>query len=172
MNRRRLYTKQVEDSAGIKDFFDAIARVYGETHGNARRLLRRRLALIRRFARIEEQVRVLEIGCGRGDHLLALAGRIHFGLGIDLSDGMIREARRIREGCPERHRLAFRVDNAETLATVADGSFDLVLCVGALEHMLDKEAVFRSARRVLAAGGRFMWKKHTTSIHRQLHFDG
>jgi 2-polyprenyl-6-hydroxyphenyl methylase/3-demethylubiquinone-9 3-methyltransferase len=49
----------------------------------------------------------------------------------------------------------FEVDNAEELSKVADQSIDLVLCIGAFEHMLDKRAVLASIHRVLKFGGRF-----------------
>ena len=40
--------------------------------------------------------------------------------------------------------MRFRADNAETLASVPERSIDVVFCVGAFEHMVDKSAVLRS----------------------------
>jgi 2-polyprenyl-6-hydroxyphenyl methylase/3-demethylubiquinone-9 3-methyltransferase len=47
------------------------------------------------------------------------------------------------------------VDDAEELKGIADQSVDLAICIGALEHMLDKRAVMASVYRVLKFGGRF-----------------
>jgi 2-polyprenyl-6-hydroxyphenyl methylase/3-demethylubiquinone-9 3-methyltransferase len=48
------------------------------------------------------------------------------------------------------------VDDAEALREIADRSIDLAVCIGALEHMLDKRAVLASIYRVLKPGGRFV----------------
>ena len=75
---------------------------------------------------------LLEIGCGNGLHLLALAAEYGRGVGIDLSPDMIVAARGLREASPWADKIRFRVDSAEQLETVADGSVDVALCVGAL----------------------------------------
>jgi 2-polyprenyl-6-hydroxyphenyl methylase/3-demethylubiquinone-9 3-methyltransferase len=61
-----------------------------------------------------------------------------------------------RIASPWADRVSFRVDPAGELTTVDDASVDVVLCVGALEHMLDRAQVMRQVRRVLAPGGRFV----------------
>jgi SAM-dependent methyltransferase len=96
---------------------------------------------------------LLEIGCGTGTHLLALAGQFERAVGTDLSAEMIRVAGDAAADSPWADRVSLRVDPAEELATVGDGSVDVVLCVGALEHMLDRVAVLAQVRRVLGPGG-------------------
>jgi 2-polyprenyl-6-hydroxyphenyl methylase/3-demethylubiquinone-9 3-methyltransferase len=97
----------------------------------------------------------LDLGCGNGHHLLALAPEIARGIGVDISPGMIELARaRLRSSAGNPH-LRFEVDDAETLTAIADQSIDLVICIGAFEHMLDKRAVLASIHRVLKFGGRF-----------------
>jgi len=99
---------------------------------------------------------LLEIGCGHGQHLLALAGEFDHAVGVDLSPEMIRVANERAAASPWRERVSMRVDPAETLSTVDDASIDVVLCVGALEHMPDAQAVVGQVGRVLRAGGRLV----------------
>ncbi|MCU1451207.1 MAG: putative S-adenosyl-L-methionine-dependent methyltransferase, UbiG-related [Acidimicrobiales bacterium] len=96
---------------------------------------------------------LLEIGCGTGIHLLALAGQFERAVGTDLSAEMIRVAGERAADSPWAERVSFRVDPAEELGTIEDCSVDVVLCVGALEHMLDRAAVLAQVERVLGPGG-------------------
>lgn len=142
-------------ASDIEDFFDRAAADYREAHGSAERLLAYRLGLIRSMMRFNEGDRVLELGCGPGNHLLPLAGSFACALGTDLSAAMIGIA---SQRCREQglgDKVRFEVANAETLENIAPRSFDAALCVGALEHMPDKAAVLRSVAHVLVPGGRF-----------------
>jgi 2-polyprenyl-6-hydroxyphenyl methylase/3-demethylubiquinone-9 3-methyltransferase len=98
---------------------------------------------------------VLDLGCGTGHHLLALAPEVARGIGVDVSPGMIELARARLRGSPSRANVAFDVDNAEELKGIADQSVDLAVCIGTFEHILDKQAALASIYRVLKAGGRF-----------------
>jgi ubiquinone/menaquinone biosynthesis C-methylase UbiE len=138
----------------VAEFFDAAAAGYSEAHGDADQLLHYRLGLLREAARIGPHDAVLEIGCGNGLHLLALAPEFGRGIGVDLSPAMIEAARLRAAGLPGGERVSFAAGPAETLDSVADASVDVALCVGSLEHMLDRAAVFRSLHRVLRPGGR------------------
>ncbi len=55
-----------------------------------------------------------------------------------------------------RKNTTFQVDNAEDLLTIPDQSVDVVICIGALEHMLKKSAVLTNVYRVLKPNGRFL----------------
>jgi SAM-dependent methyltransferase len=138
----------------VAAFFDAAAAGYSEAHGDAERLLRYRLGLLREAALPGPHDVVLEIGCGNGLHLLALAPEFGRGIGVDLSPAMIEAARLRAAGLPGGERVSFAAGPAETLDAVADASVDVALCVGSLEHMLDRAAVFRSLHRVMRPGGR------------------
>jgi 2-polyprenyl-6-hydroxyphenyl methylase/3-demethylubiquinone-9 3-methyltransferase len=140
----------------VRSFFDRCAATGSpEQHGHPQRLLEYRLALVRGLARPRRTDVVLDLGCGNGHHLLALAPDVARGIGIDVSPGMVELARaRVRDS-PRRGNLAFEVDNAEQLKTIADRSVDLAICIGAFEHMLDKRAVLAGVYRVLKPGGRF-----------------
>jgi len=146
----------VAQASDIEEFFDRAAADYNEQHGPGEALLAYRLALIRSLAQFRTTDRVLEIGCGPGNHLLPLAGLFAEALGTDLSGRMIEIA---VQRCHEQGlegKVRFRSEDAETLAGVTDGTFDVAFCVGAFEHMVDKGAVLRTVARVLAPGGRFV----------------
>ncbi len=151
-----LRTTEVHGPNDVRAFFDRLAPLYRDCHGPADRLLRYRLGIIDGLLEGAERDYLLEIGCGTGLHLLALAEGFRRLRGVDLSLGMIERAERSRREHPLRDRIRFGVDAAETLASVGDGEADAVLCVGAFEHMPDKPAVLRQVRRALKPGGAFL----------------
>jgi 2-polyprenyl-6-hydroxyphenyl methylase/3-demethylubiquinone-9 3-methyltransferase len=136
--------------------FDALAPTYAEAHGPAERLLAYRLRVIWRLLAGVPHGTLLEIGCGTAIHLLALAGGFDRAIGTDASPAMVEAARRLAAATRPGVSISIRVDPAEELTTIADLSADAVVCVGALEHMQDKERVVGQVRRVLRPGGRFV----------------
>jgi len=91
--------------------------------------------------------RCLEIGCGTGHWLAALATtpsrRCH---GLDLSTGMLQQAR--QRGQP----LDLARGQASQLP-YRGASFDLVYCLNAIHHFEHPEAFVFEARRLLRPGG-------------------
>ncbi len=153
----RLTTRFIRDSRDLVQHFDSLAAPESfDAHGRAERLLAYRLAIIRRLLATARMGTLLEIGCGTAIHLLPLAEGFGQAHGIDVSPEMVRVACRHAETSPWRARISLRVDAAEELATVEDGSVDVVLCVGALEHMLDRPRAVRQVHRVLRVGGVFL----------------
>jgi 2-polyprenyl-6-hydroxyphenyl methylase/3-demethylubiquinone-9 3-methyltransferase len=149
-------TASAHNTTDIRSFFDQCASTgFPEAHGDPQRLLEYRLALVRNLARPRSAEVVLDLGCGIGHHLLALAPDVARGIGIDISPGMIELARARVHSSTRASNLTFDVDDAEKLSAVADQSVDLAMCIGAFEHMLDKRAVLASIYRVLKSGGRF-----------------
>ena len=98
--------------------------------------------------------RVLEIGCGTGNNLVALAGLGFEVWGIDQSQVSIDFGRRTFED--SKFPLRLSVGNIHNLA-FDNGSFDFVLDRGALVHVLSSELnrVVSEVHRVLANGGIF-----------------
>jgi 2-polyprenyl-6-hydroxyphenyl methylase/3-demethylubiquinone-9 3-methyltransferase len=136
----------------VVQHFDELAPTYAEAHGHGQRLLAYRLGAIRRLLAGAPAGALLEIGCGTAIHLFALADGFERAIGTDASPAMIAAARKLAHGSG----VDLRVDPAEDLATVPDGSVAAVVCVGSLEHMPDKQRVLAQVRRVLAHGGRFV----------------
>jgi SAM-dependent methyltransferase len=152
----RLTTRPIADAEELVAHFDSVAPEYEDTHGAPERLLRYRLTIIERLLADTRRGTLLEIGCGRAIHLIPLAARFERALGTDASSEMVRMARGGTQACAWRERIELRVDPAELLATVEDGSVDAVLCVGALEHMLDKPRVLAQVRRVMRPDATFV----------------
>jgi len=152
----RLRTRPARDRGDIREFFDAIAGGYRESHGRGDVLLEDRLALVRRLLAPSFGGVLLEIGCGPGVHLFPLADAFSRVVGADLSPGMILAAEAIRRTHRHAARIELHAEPAERLACVEDDAADAVLCVGAFEHMPDKQAVLAEVRRVLKPGGRFV----------------
>ncbi|MEE9167065.1 MAG: methyltransferase domain-containing protein [Candidatus Neomarinimicrobiota bacterium] len=154
--RHRLKTTPAHTPADIRAFFDSTARNYTEQHGDAEKLLRYRITLIKSAANIRPGRVVLDIGCGPGHHLLAICNGMAKGVGIDFSPAMIEAANRRLAASFPRPNVTFQLDNSEELRTVPDQSVNVALCVGALEHMVDQSKVLKNVHRVLKPGGRFL----------------
>jgi ubiquinone/menaquinone biosynthesis C-methylase UbiE len=93
---------------------------------------------------------VLEIGPGPGVLLEKLAGRHHFAAGLDLSPGMLREAKRRLESA---HRYVRLVRGDAVALPFATGSLDGVATTFALSAIPDGLGAVREVSRVLRAGG-------------------
>lgn len=101
--------------------------------------------------------RVLDLCCGEGHVARMLAEQGANVTGIDLSEFNIgiAEERNQRINNPGM-RPTYLVDDAQTLSTLGEGSFDLVVCKMALMDVPDISAAFQSVARVLAPGGTFI----------------
>ncbi|MDQ3825189.1 MAG: methyltransferase domain-containing protein, partial [Actinomycetota bacterium] len=154
--RTPLITRNVRTPADVVRHFDGIALHYHEAHGCSTKLLSYRLDIIRWLLGRAHRGTLLEIGCGTATHLIALTAEFTRAIGTDSSTEMVKVARGYAEGSPWRDRISIRVDPAEELATIDSSSIDVVLCVGALEHMLEKDRVLQQVHRVLSPAGIFI----------------
>jgi len=99
------------------------------------------------------QRRALEIGCGPGRLMRPLSrhfGEIH---GVDVSDEMVRMARRQLEGVPHAHPHHAPNSNLEAFA---DDSFDFVYSYAVFQHIPSRDVVMgylEESWRVLKPGG-------------------
>ena len=152
----RLITRTVRGNEELTQFFDETARDYRDLHGPPEKLLQYRLAIIRPLIAGANSESLLEIGCGTGIHLFALADQFTRVIGTDISPGMIEMANATLESRKDRHKFSLAVDRAECLSSICDKSIDVVLCVGAFEHMIDKRGVLFQIRRILQSGGIFV----------------
>jgi SAM-dependent methyltransferase len=114
------------------------------------------------------RARALDFGCGLGRLTRPLAGHFDECVGLDISEGMVREARRLNADAPG---ASFVVNAAEDLRRFDDQSFDLVYSVIVLQHVPDRDAIesyIAEFCRVLAPGGLaiFQLPSHIPKIFR------
>jgi len=124
--------------------YDQIASEYGRHRQVHPEVLRSLLST----SRVGSASKVLEVGCGTGNYIVALEALAGCSCwGIDPSGQMLSRAR-------ERSRtIHFQSGKAERLDFPPD-FFDLVFSVDVIHHMGDRLAYFREAYRVLRAGGK------------------
>lgn len=92
--------------------------------------------------------RVLEVGCGTGNYVVALAASTGSSCwAIDPSEQMLSRA----EGRSDR--ITFQVGAAERLG-FPSGSFNLVFSVDVIHHVTNRSAYFHEAHRVLRRKGK------------------
>jgi predicted TPR repeat methyltransferase len=92
--------------------------------------------------------RAIDLGCGTGLAAAAFARQVDHFIGIDLSPGMIKEAR-----ATELYAELEVADMIEGLRGKADASANLVVAADAFVYLSDLAPVLTEARRVLALGG-------------------
>src|SRR6266702_3643553 len=92
MKYRGVISTQVERTEDVQEFFDGIAHEYADQHGNPDKLLKYRLNILKKEAFIRDTDVILELCCGTGDHLMALAEVAARAVGIDLSPKMVEVA--------------------------------------------------------------------------------
>jgi SAM-dependent methyltransferase len=93
-------------------------------------------------------VELLDVACGPGGIAAEAARRGARAQGVDFSDTMIAEARRLHP------QLEFKTGDAEQLA-FDDARFDAVVCNFGLLHFAHPERAIVEAARVLRKGGRY-----------------
>ncbi len=92
---------------------------------------------------IEEGMRVIDVGCGTGRHLILFGDRLRLGLGVDYESTYIAEAAQ-RAGAGHLH---FITGDATAIPTVA--RFDFAICLtNTWGTMGDKPGVLREMRRL------------------------
>ena len=92
--------------------------------------------------------RAIDLGCGTGLAAAAFARQVDHFIGIDLSAGMIKEAR--ATGLYAELEVA---DMIEGLRAKSDASANLVVAADAFVYLSDLGPVLTEARRALASGG-------------------
>ena len=90
---------------------------------------------------------VLDVACGSGEWLAAVAETGCEAVGIDIASRAIRVA-------ADRVAGGSFVEGVADALPFRDATFDLVTCLGALEHFADKDAALAEIRRVSRPGAK------------------
>lgn len=106
-----------------------------------------------RLLDIQPSERVLELGCGPGVAVAALADRAALVVGVDHSAVMIRQAQHRNRSGIQAGRVRLVCVSVENLA-LGEGSFDAALAVNTLGMWPDPVARLRELARLLRPGGR------------------
>jgi SAM-dependent methyltransferase len=106
--------------------------------------------------------RLIDLGCGTGRLCVHFARKGFDCVGVDLSDGMLTQARANADEVGVK--VGWRNANVVELIGVPDASFDYAACLfstlGMVRGAENRAAVVRQAFRVLRPGGRFVLHVH------------
>jgi ubiquinone/menaquinone biosynthesis C-methylase UbiE len=96
-------------------------------------------------------LRILDTGCGTGVIMAALLKSGHQVCGIDITPGMLScAAETLKEF--DLDDSALRLGTVEALE-FPDHSFDLCLCIGVLQYLIDDEPALKELARITKPGG-------------------
>lgn len=96
---------------------------------------------------------VCDLGCGEGHLARLLAERGAVVTGVDLSERLLALARE-KTASP---RVRYLHEDAQVLASLPPGAYDLVVSNLALMDIPDLQATYRAVHRVLRSEGRFVF---------------
>ncbi len=141
--------------AGQLDLRYSIEQFYFDQEPDSRLYLRRIEEAVLETAgpSPHPEARVLDVACGTGKQMARLQALGWQACGVDASDEMLRLGQYISKEVLDCDR------SLRSLAEVLpfrDGSFDLVLCQGSLDHFAQPRLFMAEAARVLAPSGRLV----------------
>jgi ubiquinone/menaquinone biosynthesis C-methylase UbiE len=99
---------------------------------------------------------VVEVGCGIGRFVAALAPEVAHVTGLDVSEGMIARARERCASCPN---VTLHVSSGRDLSGLGDGAADLVLGADVFPYLVQAGVAgmhVTEAARVLRPGGHLL----------------
>lgn len=108
------------------------------------------LRLLRELVPPQRPCKVLDVGTGTGFLAFLLSELGHEVIGMDLSEGMLRVAR--RRAAASDSRTAFMIGDAAALPC-GDGEFDVVISRHLLWTLLEPKTALTEWRRVVRSGG-------------------
>lgn len=106
------------------------------------------------FVKAQAHELVLDVACGPGAFVMAVAPRVRFALGVDLTPEMLRQARQFQAE-KQIVNVAFALGDADSLP-FPDAYFDLVSCQHAFHHITKPEPVLQEMIRVTKPEGRLL----------------
>ena len=108
------------------------------------------------LAKQNDEIRILEVGCGPGYLSLELARSGFNVVGVDISEKCVEIATQYAEEDPwknERGSLEYFSGDFHSTPKLKKSSFDVVVFLGALHHFPDQAATLGRAKELLRADG-------------------
>ncbi len=146
--------------SSTKAIYDFHSVFYDATFG---RLVKRRIARAIGHMDIQDTDRVLDLGIGTGVSLNYYPNRGKI-VGIDLSDGMLRQCRKKIAERGLDHAMVFQADAMRL--PFADDSFDHVFISHVISVVSDPFKLIQEAQRVAKPGARIVIVNHFQSTNR------
>ncbi len=107
---------------------------------------------------VSSQHHVLEIACGSGGPARYLARQVGCKLtGIDFNASAVATATQSTNESDLAGMLVFEQADANQALRFADGSFDAIVCIDAMNHLVDRARVLKEWSRVLRPGRRALF---------------
>lgn len=125
----------------------------------------RRLALLDAISPLRGEA-VLDVGCGDGSYTERLAEGFDRIAGVEVEPARLGRFQERVADRPDADRFDLRVESAEALSD-GEATYDAVVAIETLEHVVDAEAAVAEVFRVLRPGGHF----HITVPNRGFPFE-
>ena len=146
--------------ASTKKIYDVHSSFYDVTFG---KLVKRRIEEAIRHMNISDTDRVLDLGIGTGASLNFYPNRGRI-IGVDLSAGMLREARKKIDQRGLDHATVFQADAMRL--PFGDDTFDHVFISHVISVVSDPYKLVMEAQRVAKSGARIVIVNHFQSTNR------
>lgn len=141
-----------------KLYADIRAETFGEDIGQNGWITAEEQDLFVEWLALGPGTRLLDVACGSGGATLRIARRtkcmVH---GIDIHTQGIEAARTAAQRSQFELQATFEIANAAERLPFPDASFDAVICIDAVNHLPDRQSIFREWARVLRPGGRLVF---------------
>jgi SAM-dependent methyltransferase len=139
-------------------YADVRAAAFGEDIGQNGWLTAAEHDLFIEWLALDENSRLLDVASGSGRTTLRIARltgcTVH---GIDIHEQGVASAMDAARDASLTGRATFQHADASRPLPFEDGAFDALLCIDAINHLPDRQAVFREWARVLRPGGRLVF---------------
>lgn len=103
--------------------------------------------------------KILDMACGQGIFAEQLRDKGAFVTGVDIAKELITLAEEKSKTIKEKgtHKVIYHVTSADDLFMLKDESFDVVVCVLALQNIENLQKTISEAKRVLTSSGVFLF---------------
>ncbi|MEZ9834482.1 class I SAM-dependent methyltransferase [Vibrio breoganii] len=104
---------------------------------------------------VKPQQKILDLGCGSGEHAKEIQAKGGIVTCVDLSEEMVELA---KSNATPFH--AYAQDLSEGLPSEDDSIYDWVIAPLVIHYLEDLTSLFKEVKRVLKPGGRFLFSTH------------